>query len=176
MHLIFIYGPPAAGKLTIAEELRKLTGYKLLENNAINKAVIDVFPIGTRPFDRIVGALRLSIYREAAQHNMDLITTFVYASDMDDGYVKSVIDEVTASGGAVKFVRVTCPTDKLLSRVENKSRMQRGKLMDPDMLKELLSKSDLESRIPFVESLDIDSSKYSPEEAAKLIMGNLAST
>lgn len=176
MHLIFIYGPPAAGKLTIAEELMKVTGYKLLDNNAANKAALGVFPFGTRPFNRIVGALRLSIYREAAQHNLDLITTFVYASDMDDGYVKSVIDEVTASGGSVKFVRVTCPIDKLLSRVENKSRMQRGKLMDPDMLKELLSKGDLESKIPFVESLDIDSSKHSPEEAARLIVKHLASS
>ena len=176
MHLIFIYGPPAAGKLTIAEELRKITGYKLLENNATNRAVLDVFPFGSKPFNRIVGALRMSIYREAAQHNINLITTFVYASGTDDGYVRSVIEEVTANGGSVKFVRVTCPPDKLLSRVENKSRMQQGKIMDTDVLKELLSKSDLESRIPFVDSLDIDSSKHSPEEAAKLIMGNLASS
>jgi tRNA uridine 5-carbamoylmethylation protein Kti12 len=32
MKLIFLYGPPAVGKLTVAQELVTLTGYKLFHN------------------------------------------------------------------------------------------------------------------------------------------------
>ena len=33
--LIFIYGPPADGKLTTARELEKVTGYKLVHNQKV---------------------------------------------------------------------------------------------------------------------------------------------
>ena len=32
MKLIIIYGPPAVGKLTVAEELSRRTGFKILQN------------------------------------------------------------------------------------------------------------------------------------------------
>jgi shikimate kinase len=33
MPIVFIYGPPAAGKLTVAKELSAVTGYKLFDNH-----------------------------------------------------------------------------------------------------------------------------------------------
>ena len=42
MKLIVIYGPPAAGKLTVAKELSKLTGFKVLHNH-ITIDLIDHF-------------------------------------------------------------------------------------------------------------------------------------
>ena len=30
--LVYLYGPPAAGKLTIAEKVRALTGFRLFHN------------------------------------------------------------------------------------------------------------------------------------------------
>lgn len=174
MHLIFIYGPPASGKLTIAQELKKLTGYRLLENNITNLPVLEVFPFGSRPFGRIVGAFRLSIFREAALHNIDLITTYVYAADEGEDYLKAVINEVSSNGGSVEFVRITCPMEELLRRAGNDSRMQGGKLVDTDQMKELLSKSNLDSSIPFVESFVIDSSKQTAEESAKMISNHIS--
>lgn len=35
MEFVLLYGPPAIGKLTIAKELQKLKGYKLLHNHLV---------------------------------------------------------------------------------------------------------------------------------------------
>ena len=44
MNMIMIYGPIAAGKRTVALELGKLTGYKVLVNHAVFSALTPFFP------------------------------------------------------------------------------------------------------------------------------------
>ena len=175
MKLVLIYGPFASGKLTIALELQKLTGYKFLENNVVNKPPMQVFPFGSRAFNRIAGKLRLDICSEAASHNVDLITSMVYALGDDDDYIREMIKVVTDQGGQVKFVRVKCPQDVLIQRVSERSREGKVKILDPDLMKELLSKSDLSNRIPFVDSFEVDSAKNTPRECAELIKGYIDS-
>lgn len=169
MNLVLIYGPYASGKLTIATELQKLTNYKFLEKNAVNKPVLQVFPFGTPVFYRITKKIRLNIIREAASHDVDLISTLVYAQGKDDEYIRDMIKSVTKEGGNVKFIRVTCPSDVLLKRVAERSREGKDKVMDPDLVEQLLSKSDLASKIPFVDTFDVDSSKHPAIECAELI-------
>lgn len=169
MNLVLIYGPFASGKLTIGKELQKLTGYKFLENNAVNKPPLQVFPFGTPVFKRIAGKLRLDICREAASHNVDLITSLVYLVGEDDDYMKEFLEAVKKEGAQVRFVHVKCHPDELMKRVSDRSREGKGKILDPDYMKELLSKSDITSRIPFVESFEVDSSENTAEECAALI-------
>ena len=51
MNLVFIYGPPGVGKLTVAKELAGLTGYKLFHNHLSIDWVLPVFDFGSDPFD-----------------------------------------------------------------------------------------------------------------------------
>lgn len=44
MNMIFIYGPPAVGKLTVAEELAKITGYKLFHNHLTQDLAREIYP------------------------------------------------------------------------------------------------------------------------------------
>ena len=50
MTLLIIYGAPAAGKLTIATEIARRTGFKLFHNHVSIDCVKPVFDFGTRPF------------------------------------------------------------------------------------------------------------------------------
>jgi tRNA uridine 5-carbamoylmethylation protein Kti12 len=52
--LIFIYGPPAVGKLTVASELAKLTGFKLFDNHVSIDFVKSVFDYGTRRYWKLI--------------------------------------------------------------------------------------------------------------------------
>ena len=47
MKLVFIYGPPAAGKLTIARKVAEKAGLALYHNHMIVDAVGAVFPFGS---------------------------------------------------------------------------------------------------------------------------------
>ncbi len=76
MDLVFIHGPAASGKLTVARELSRLTGLRLFHNHLTVDAVTAVFDFGTEPFILLREQIWLSIFREAAQRNASLIFTF----------------------------------------------------------------------------------------------------
>ena len=66
MNLIIVFGPPAAGKMTVGQELAKLTGYKLLHNHMTIDLVTELFDFGTPQFKRLVPAFRQMLVAEAA--------------------------------------------------------------------------------------------------------------
>ena len=173
MNLIVLYGPPAAGKLTVAKELQKITGYRLLQNNVTNRAALEVFPMGSEPFNRIVEELRISIFREAVSQSVDLIFTFVYALRIDDSFIREMMETVSNGGGKITFVRVQCPRDILLKRIGNESRKEHNKLMNRERLEELLLFREIEELIPFVESLSVDTSVLSPSQCAERIVKHM---
>jgi hypothetical protein len=66
MKLLFLYGPAASGKLTIARELATLTGFALFHNHLVVDAVEAVFPFGSERFVKLREQFCLSMFREAA--------------------------------------------------------------------------------------------------------------
>jgi shikimate kinase len=104
MKLVFIYGPPASGKLTVATELAKLTGFKLFDNHVSIQFVQSIFEFGTKTFWRLTGKYRLEMLDEAAKQKINTIFTFVYSQGEDDRYVRQVLRRVRSRGGEVCFV------------------------------------------------------------------------
>jgi shikimate kinase len=171
MNLIFLYGPPATGKLTVANELVKLTGYKLFHNHLTQDLVNDIYPEFNSLRFELVHRLRLDTFEYAAKNNTDLIFTFVYA-DMDDdkNFVKKTVETVEKSGGQVLFVQLTAPVEELMSRVGHESRQKFQKIKNPDKLREVLGRVDLNTKVDYENVLKIDTSKNSPIESANLIV------
>src|SRR5687768_12187559 len=65
MWLVFVYGPFAVGKFTVATELAALTGFKLFYNYLAYDALASVFPRGEVLF-RLFGRFRRDVFAEAA--------------------------------------------------------------------------------------------------------------
>jgi tRNA uridine 5-carbamoylmethylation protein Kti12 len=99
MKLVFIYGPPASGKLTVAKELAKLTGFKLFHNHVSMQFVESLFEFGTRPFSRLTDKYRTEMLEEAAKQKVDTIFTFVYGKTTDDPFVRKIMRKVNLHGG-----------------------------------------------------------------------------
>jgi len=170
MKLVFIYGPPASGKLTVGTELAKLTGFKLFHNHVSIQFVQSIFEFGTKTFWRLTDKYRMEMLEAAAKEGIDTIFTFVYSKDdEDDQFVKQVVQHVRSRGGQVLFVRLYCEREELVKRVKRSQRKRMGKVSTVKMLSDLFRKYDLNSEIPFRKSLSIDTTKRSPRNVAKLI-------
>jgi tRNA uridine 5-carbamoylmethylation protein Kti12 len=170
MRLIFIYGPPASGKLTVASELAKLTGFKLFHNHVSIQFVQSIFEFGTKTFSRLTNKYRLEMIEEATKEEIDTIFTFVYSKGEDDKFVKRVLQEVRSYGGQVCLVRLYCERKELVRRVKASERRRMGKVGSEKLLSDLFRRYKLDLEIPFQKSLSIDTPNRTPRSAAKSIM------
>ena len=169
MKLIFIYGPPAVGKLTVATELAQLTGFKLFDNHVSIQFVRSIFEFGTRRFWKLTDKFRLSMFEEAAKDGVDTIFTFVYNKATDNPFVKKTIQKVTKRGGQVCFVRLLCDEEELAKRVNSEGRRTMGKIGTKKLLATVLKKHSLGYEVPFQSSLSIDTTHIAAKKAAKMI-------
>ena len=169
MKLVFIYGPPAVGKLTVGKALAKQTGFRLFHNHLAVDAVKPVFDFGTPSFWKLVGQLRKEVLDEAAKEGVNTIFTFVYAKGEDDEYVREIVRTTKSHGGEVCFVRLYCTPKELNRRIANKSRKKIGKLTSRSALAELASKFDITSEVPFAGGMSLDTTKASPEKVSAAI-------
>jgi hypothetical protein len=175
MKLLFLYGPPAAGKLTVATELAALTGFKLFHNHMTVDLARAFFEFASPGFMHVVDTMRMALFEAAAMEPLDgLIFTFVYSADRDDDWVREVVATVERHGGEVCFVRLVCEQALLLERVALPERTRYRKLVDPEKLRALMERRDLVSSLRFGESLTIDTARVAPQEAARQIVAHYA--
>ena len=170
MKLIFIYGAPAVGKLTVANEIAKQTDFKVFHNHLSIDAIEPIFDFGTKPFARLTALIRVETIAEAARENINLIHTFCYAKDLDDKYVTKITEAVESNGGEICFVLLTCERSELEKRVLEESRKRFGKVNNLEILNEILGKYDLFSPVPESENLQIDNTNLAPEVVAQKII------
>ena len=137
MHLVFIHGPAAAGKLTVARELASMTGFRLFHNHLAVDAVTAVFDFGTEPFIELREHIWLSVFRVAAQRHVSLIFTFAPEKTVRRSFITNTLEAVESAGGKVLFVQLTCAVDELERRIENASRAEFGKLRSLELFREL---------------------------------------
>ena len=178
MKLLFIYGSPAVGKLTVANEIAARTQFKVFHNHLSIDAVEPIFDYGTKPFGRLVSLIRVETVREAARENVDLIYTFCYAKDLDDAHVKKITEVTEENGGEVCFVLLKADREALNRRVTEESRRKMGKAKTVEMMDYFHETFDLCSPVPERESLIIDNTNLPAESAARQIIEhfNLAKT
>ncbi len=168
--LVFVYGPPASGKLTVAQELASRTGFRLLHNHATIDAVSPLFEWGTPQFSKLVNQFRTALVEAAAAERLDVVVTFAYAPPHDDRVVADYVERYERHGGRVLFVQLEAPDDELLRRVGFPSRGEHGKLTDADALRDLVSRYDFRTPVPFEPNLTVDTTLVTPNEAAAMIV------
>lgn len=172
MKLLFLYGPPASGKLTIAEKLSNLTNIPLFHNHLSRDLVKDIYKDDLIKHYKLVDQIRFDVLGYCAEHNTDLIFTYVYEGKDDDENVQEFIKVIEKHGGEVVFIELTADREDLIKRVNNESRLRFKKLTDPATMARITEDMSIFA-IPFVDSIRINTSIVNPDEAAKLIATQL---
>lgn len=170
MKLLLIYGSPAVGKLTVANAVARLTGFKVFHNHLTIDAVKPVFDFGTEPFWRLVHQFRIQTIGEAARQNVDLIYTFCYAKDSDDAHVAEVVKAVEENGGEIIFVLLVAEKETIEKRVLAESRLEYRKINELKILHEIWEKYELFLPINHRESLIVDNTFLTAGETAARII------
>ena len=182
MDLIVLIGSGAVGKMTVGQELMKITDFRLFHNHMMIEPVIEVFGDYCGP---VVGRLREVIFEEFLKTKYrGMIFTYMWAFDMQEDwdYIRSVAERFEATGGNVYYVELVADQSVRLerNRTENRLRNKASKrdlavsqerLLREDSRYRLVSR---EGEIPFENYIRIDNTRMEPQEAARLIKDKFA--
>src|SRR6267378_7593760 len=135
--LVFLHGPPAVGKLTVARELAGLTGFRLFHNHLTVDLVSSLFPFGSEPFILLREQIWLSVFGEAARQKVSLIFTFNPERTVRERFIQDAINVVESAAGKIIFVELTCAEEELERRMEDASRKEFGKLASVERYRSL---------------------------------------
>ena len=172
MQLVFLHGPAAAGKLTVARMLATRTGYALFHNHLVVDAVAAVFPFGSPEFRRLRERFWLETFEAAAREGRSLVFTFAPEATVGPSFPQEAAACLGRHGGRVRFVALTCPPDELARRVAGADRAAFGKLRDVDLFRRLAADGAFDYP-PIDSELTIDTSAMSAEAAAARIADHL---
>ncbi|HBD64564.1 MAG TPA: shikimate kinase [Clostridiales bacterium] len=180
MKLIIIFGPHAVGKMTIGQELSKITDLKLFHNHMTIDIVNDLFENLPKERGRLINLFRKEIF-EAFSNSEEygMIFTYMWAFDsQDDWNYISYVEELFASKGAeVYFVELEADYELRIERNKTENRLlnkptKRNLEKSETLFRSLESKYRLnsyEGEITKANYIRINNTELSPEEAALII-------
>lgn len=179
MKCIVLFGPPAVGKMTVGQELEKITELKLFHNHMSIELVVRYFDFSTKPFNRLTTMIRKEIMHEIAHSDLEgVIFTFVWALDLpkEYEYVDELIAPFVEVGADIYYVELEADLEERIRRntTENRLAHKATKRNSEQSLKSLRHehehyRENSEGDFPRPNHLKINNTNLSPAEVAKMI-------
>ena len=176
MKLVFIIGSGAVGKMTVGQELAKITDLRLFHNHMSIEYVLEIF--GYHDGNAIRDVREAVFTNFAASENYGMIFTYMWAFDLqsDWDYIEHVKDIFRPYGTDFYYVELIAPKEIRLERNATEYRI-RNKPSKADigasnrrlMEEEKYRLVSNEGEITFDNYLRIDNSDLPADEAALLI-------
>lgn len=177
MKLLFLIGDAAAGKMTVGQELMKITPLRLFHNHMTIEPVIEIFG---KYDSRIIMELRDVIFRNFAASDCEgMIFTYMWAFDMqaDWDYMEHVKSIFNLPDDDIYYVELIAPLEVRLQRNTSENRLNhKASKRDVEASNERLLRDDARFRcvshpgeIPFPNYLRLENEHISAQEAAQII-------
>lgn len=177
MKLLFIIGDSAVGKMTVGQELAKITPFSLFHNHMTIEMVLAVF----KEFrESTINRLRQVIFEDFAQSaHYGMIFTLQMAFDKPSNwdYLEWVMKFFEPYGTTFYFVELVADLETKLQRNKSEQRLiQKPSKRDIEFSEQLILKfqdqyrlESLEGEFPYEHVLKIDNSHRCATEVASLI-------
>lgn len=126
MKLVIIFGPHAVGKMTVGQELAKLTGLKLFHNHMSIEIVSDLFQNMPQERSRLTYLIRNEIFEAYSKsEEYGMIFTYMCAFNLQEewDYINSVEEIFTSKGGEVYYVELEADYDIRIERNKTENRL-----------------------------------------------------
>lgn len=185
MKLVIIFGPHAVGKMTVGQELAKLTGLKLFHNHMTIDIVSDLFENMPKERIRLTNLFRKEIFEAYSKSDeYGMIFTYMWAFDSkeDWDYINDVEKLFISRGVEVYYVELVADFDLRLDRNKTENRLlnkptKRNIEHSEYMFRKLESKyrlNSLEGEISKENYMKINNSNLSPDIVAQMIKNKFA--
>ena len=170
MKLLFLYGRPAVGKLTVARALAARTGGRLFHNHLTVNLVLSVFEFGTPAFVELRAKIWMDVFRGALAEKVPLlIFTFNPENTVSQQFIDELFVEVTAAGGEIIPVELVASERAIEERLGSESRRMERKTLGAATYRDLRGRGVFESPRILKPRLRLDTEVVSPDQAAELI-------
>lgn len=180
MKLIIITGPHAVGKMTVGQELTKITALKLFHNHISIELVASLMnfskPLAKELNERIRSDV-FDVFSKSDEYG--LIFTYMWAFDMkaDWDYIEKVETLFSSRGAEVYYVELEADYDLRLNRNKTENRLnekptKRNLEFSETMFKNIETKYRLNSHdgeLSKINYLRINNTNLEPIEVAKMI-------
>ena len=177
--VVFIYGFPASGKLTVARELSKKTGFVLFHNHLILDVVFNLYGWESREGQRIREKLYFELTKSLVREDKNIIFTHVFqpnyisSTGVSDKHFVARIKNIVERNGYLFFpVQLICDQKVLLKRVVNPSRKSNSKVNSRTELLKWFTKVDFKISLNFPFNITINNTNLSPVKVANMIINN----
>ncbi len=177
--IIFIYGPIAVGKLTVAEILSKKLGYKLAHNHHVNDFVNEVFDRGSHISHVMKEDLRYYLLENVAKDGINIVATHCYSDNFvsttglsDPKYIEILEKKIIKLGGKFYPIHLRASNEELYHRVSMSSRKKFRKLVSVKIMKKYLTRSgdDHQTSPKLKNNFIIDNTNILPQKVANMII------
>lgn len=126
MKFILITGPQAVGKMTVGQELVKLTNLKLLHNHMTIELLTKIFNYSRDSFRRLNEEFRVQIFEEFAKSNQEgliFTTTWDFDSKEDWKMMYRFIDIFKKYNSDIYIIELESTLDERLKRNKTENRL-----------------------------------------------------
>jgi len=180
MKFVLIFGPGAVGKMTIGQELAKITDLKLFHNHMTIDLVANFFNYGTPEGRRLVELFRQEIFKSVAKSDLEgMIFTLIWAFDSQDDwdYVNNICSLFESNGAEIYFVELEADFDERHKRNNTPNRLEHKPTKRNLELSEKIFMSmetkwranSLPGEITREKYVRINTTNLEPQESAKMI-------
>ena len=182
--IIYLIGIPAVGKYTVAREIGRLTGAKIVDNQLINMPVYSVvgydgtdafpFPPGAAAQIEKIQRAVLAVIRDCCPPEASFVFTNVLDANApgDKAWFRRIEQVAKKRKAAFCPVWLTCQPNAIRQRKNSPER--RARLKDIDLTNISWWQDEFEVlKFPHPNALTLDNSHSSPEQTARRILEHI---